>query len=192
MILLIDGYNLIKNVISSDANEKVREDFIKKLNNYAKKRHHKVTIVFDGGGYTFPTTDVFHEVTVIYSGYKYSADEIIKNILDDLKNKELLLITSDNELRNFAKKINIDSIASQEFYGFMKDIKEFVPELSLQKSDDIAHKITQKEDEELDKLMDEASKTILRKKEDIGPKVKEKFKELPKNDKKLIKKIKKL
>ncbi len=192
MILLIDGYNLIKNVISKDANEKVREDFVKKLNIYAKKRHHKITIVFDGGGYTFPTTDIFQEVTITYSGYKYSADEIIKNILDDHKNKELLLITSDNELRKFAKQINIDSISSQEFYNFMKEEKEFIPELSMQKSDDIAHKITQKTNDELDKLMQEASKTILKKKEDFEPKSKAKLKELPKNDRKLIKKIKKL
>ena len=93
MILLIDGYNLIKNVLGvSSITSKDKSDFIRKLDSYAKQKNHKVILVFDGGGYSFPFTEKIGLVKVIYSGYKQSADDFIKNYIKENKNQNLLLL----------------------------------------------------------------------------------------------------
>lgn len=169
-------------------------NFIKKLDLYSKKKNHKVILIFDGGGYSYPSKESIGNVQVIFSGYKNTADELIKNYIVENKGKDLFLVTSDRELRNFALKFAIESIASRDFYNLMQGDQAFVANLTYQKSKDNLIKTSQ-ENNDLDMLMEEASKMIVKKKEDFKSDSKSRQKnplKASKKEKKLIRKIKKL
>lgn len=193
MILLIDGYNLIKNVLGvSSITSKDKSDFIRKLHFYAKKKNHKVILVFDGGGYSYPFTETIGLVKVIYSGYKQSADDFIKNYIQENKNQNLLLITADRDIRNFASNFNIQSLTSYEFYDLFSNSQESIKPLTAEKTKDTLFKTTEQNIPDLDKLMEEASKIMVRKTEDRKSEPPKKQNSLSKKDKKIVQKIKKL
>lgn len=189
MILLVDGYNLLKSITGSlQISENQRFDFIKKLNNYSKIKRHKIIIVFDGGTFSYPTREQFENIYIVYSGYNYSADDIIKNYLSDNRNYDILLITSDLELRKFALSLSIESISSHEFDVFLNNAFKIL----IKKVDEGLYKTSKDSSEELDQLMSEASKQILKKDEDEKIDRKNKLNELSKKEKRISQKLRKL
>lgn len=191
MILVVDGYNFVKQIFKDlMITDSFRMSIIQKFNNYAKNKNHQVVLVFDGGQSAYPTKEKICEVLVVYSGYKDSADDVIKNYISENKNSDLLLVTSDRELRNFATKIGIESIA-------VLDFNRFFIESSMQKKqviDKTLHKTTSSKCYELDELMSESTNKVEVKSEDLDYMIKDtkKSKTISKEEKKLIQKLKKL
>src|SRR3989338_7567717 len=57
MIIIIDGYNLLRLVHGSECNDAQRRAFVNFMGRYMKKRLHKLVIVFDAGPCTYPRSE---------------------------------------------------------------------------------------------------------------------------------------
>src|SRR5690349_11587596 len=78
MILIIDGYNVLKQVYGKQIDEKLRTHFIKKLQQYASKKGHHLIVIFDGYFHDDASYTKSKRLEVIYSGLNLSADDVIK------------------------------------------------------------------------------------------------------------------
>ncbi len=193
MILLIDAYNVLKQVgRSQNIDEADRNKFVKQLVLYSQKKRHKVVLVFDGGADDAPYREKVKNVYVVYSGYSQTADDYIKQYILDNKNKDILLVSYDRELRNFASKYSIDSIGSHEFYGIMIAALR-VKNVDGTKISKNIIKTSQASNDELDQLMQ--STNIEYKADDFVHENKVctgSFCKVSKKERKIINKIKKL
>jgi len=195
MILVIDGYNVLKQVfLKSMISERERIKFVNQLAKYSKKKGHEVKLVFDGGLLRWPTIEQVGRVSVIYVGAEEIADDYIKRYLADHKFLDILVVSSDQDICNFAKRLNIESIDAKEFYSILlTGLKKNNDQKKVKETKII--KISKQEDEELDKVMEEASKIVDYKAEDFLHSCdmeKIKSKKRSKKDKKKLKQIKKL
>lgn len=194
MIIVIDGYNVLKQLISRDVTDAERKQFIAQLGKYARYKKHKIILVFDGGPYEWPHKERISGIKVIYSGIHESADDYIMRYLDDHRSRDLLLVSSDHELNVWSSRLEIPSMDSSDFYGLLQEA------LRVDVSDQEALggevvKITDQESE-LDEIMQEASKVVPIKAEDVVASVKHDrsspARKQSKKDRKLMKKLKKL
>lgn len=155
MILIIDGYNVLKQVQGhkSTSHHELKV-FVDELAGYFKRRGLEATVVFDGGPTPYP--DATHKPFghVVYSGYKECADTLIKRFLDDYKGREVVLISSDRALRDYAHERGFESLGGQEFYhDYVRKIHRNPPVV-----DQGIHKLATDTDPELDALMMEAAR----------------------------------
>lgn len=174
MILLIDGYNLLKQVFCHVKGklDKQRKQLVKELGFYKHKKEDikDIIVVFDGGLFNHATREIKHGVVVIFAGQKQSADDWILHHIEKNKNREFLLVSMDRELKQKAGKFGVDSINVFDFYKLLQSClqddveKLFTPvgdgELKKHSHDkvDIFENCEQKVDTEaLDLLMEEAS-----------------------------------
>lgn len=165
MIILIDAYNLIKQVIgNSHASDDQRKQFINELKRYSKKKNHKIVLVFDGGFHSFVTREKDGFLEVIYVGYNHSADDYIKDYLTKNKNQNLILVSSDLELKKKAESLNIEAFDAFEFYSKVKEA--FDQKIKVNFSDDIK-KMSDEQNSELDELMILGSDKLPLKKDDF-------------------------
>lgn len=117
MIIVIDGYNVLKLVHSTThIHESARTQFLKQLAAYGKRKGHSIVLVFDGGPYDMSTAERHGQATVVYAGYRETADDYIKRYLDEHRNRELLLVTHDRDLVNHALRYDIPTIDVWPFY----------------------------------------------------------------------------
>ena len=88
MILVIDGYNVLKKQLGTVyASENQREQFIKKLCRYAHKKTYHTKLIFDGGMSLSPETfnPSSSKMKVLYVGKNKSADDYIKGYLEIIR-----------------------------------------------------------------------------------------------------------
>jgi len=116
MILIVDAYNVLKQLKQGLINQFERSAFIKKIKSYARDKQHSVIVVFDGGDCRWPMIEKESPVTIVYSGERLSADDYIRRYLKEHKHKELLLVTDDRELKKNASRYDIDTMKSLTFY----------------------------------------------------------------------------
>ncbi len=84
MLLLIDGYNVLKyHTADMHISQVQRESFIKKIAEYARIKKHHVIVVFDAGPSRFVSHEKEQGIHVIYSGERKTADDVIKGLLLD-------------------------------------------------------------------------------------------------------------
>jgi hypothetical protein len=114
--ILIDGYNLIG--IAHRDFEKARQDLILQLDRYASRKMHSITVVFDGwkNGQAAETKKRLGDVTIIYSSLGEKADSVIKNMLSSAT-KPWIVISSDREIYDFARKKYLVALKTDEFAG---------------------------------------------------------------------------
>jgi len=120
MHLIVDGYNLIRQSDTLRACERIsleagRQALLRSLAGYRQRRGHRITVVFDGwvGGSPREERDRAGGVEVIYSRLGEKADEVMKRLLQS-GSEEIMVVTSDREIVNFAArrgKTSIDSVA---------------------------------------------------------------------------------
>jgi len=166
MILIIDGYNVLKqvlhNVLVSCA---AKDSFVMQLNKYGKIKGHAIILVFDGGPTERSDRDRVGCVTVIHSGIHESADDWIKRYVFEHKELDVLLASTDRELGRFASRHGAICIDALDFYHLLQQ--------SSQKQQAIPHghgkliKTAEHEIPELDDLMKDSSGTMQSKSEDI-------------------------
>lgn len=194
MILLIDAYNILKRIYSGQyVSENQKGLFINQLIKYcAANKNNKAVVVFDGGANLYPDIESRAFVTIVHSGNRLNADEYIKEYIEKNRSKaEFLLVSSDRDLKNYARKFNVEAIGGYEFYQLLTH-DEMQNNLKL----NIIQKII-KEDEaenlELDKLMEQSGNIKFNKIEDSGEADRTSNpRKLSKEERKIIKIVKKL
>lgn len=155
MIILIDGYNLLKLIHGPDLTETQRSAFINFMGRYMKKRQHKVVIVFDAGPCTYPMQEKQHGVQVIFSGQYQSADDSIVRFVQEHASKEIVVITKDREIIAHVTALQAEVIDPLEFY---KKVQQAVMGVKQQKVQEPGvAKLSLDEDPDLDALMKEAA-----------------------------------
>ncbi|MFH1831953.1 MAG: NYN domain-containing protein [bacterium] len=126
MIIIIDGYNLLRQVYPrvKGCLEGQRKHFVKFLAYYRQKKGQElkdVIVVFDAGPCSHATRDVCGGVVVMFSGQKSTADDWIEEYVERYKDQEKLLVTLDRELIRRCEKYNTVSMDVFEFYAIVKD-----------------------------------------------------------------------
>ena len=164
MKLIIDGYNLIK-MVSKAQHIAVdhRDQFLRQLGSYAKNKKLQIIVVFDGGDVSFVYSERIYGMEILYSGFQTSADDVIGRYITDRRGKEeMMVISSDREITNFAVSCGVDILGVVEFYSLVCAAEEaaILPKFTSQIS-----KIGSNYDPELDELMEEGSRQIKFKKE---------------------------
>ncbi len=193
MILIIDGYNILKRQhVVRFVDEAVRKRFIQGVAAYARHSGNKVLVVFDGG----PQDDAYEEygrgVQVVYSGTRETADDYIKRYVKRHSNKDLMLVTSDRELNSIADRYAVPSLDAHEFVRVLMYSEHERSTGSSSKHAPII-KMSTEEIPELDELMEQASKAVPQKTDDLMLKNrKSAAQKMSKKERELLKKVKKL
>ncbi len=125
MPYIIDGNNLIgcsPDISLEDSNS--RSEIIGIVKKFQKKKNSKVIVVFDGEPDTFSNEENPTEKIVIrYPPIGDSADDEIKRILEGYTYfRDVVLVTSDRELKDVAKKKGARVVNSIEFYYELKRV----------------------------------------------------------------------
>jgi predicted RNA-binding protein with PIN domain len=188
MILLIDGYNLIKQALGIQyVPPEDMFKFLQRLNSYASKKSLKVDIVFDG--YNDELSFSSSRVKVLFSGHQESADDLIKSIAVGLSD-DVLLISSDRELCNFVENDSkLEHMDSLEFYSFLKASESQDSGSVVQ---DYTVKTAEEENLELDNLMEQSFGVEMKAEDFEICSGEPKRHKTSKNDKRILKKIRKL
>ena len=123
MHLIVDGYNVIRqsprlqflDVMDLQAG---REALLELLAHYRRRSHHQITVVFDGWqrGDLKENRDRYEGILVIYSRRGERADEVIKRLLTQ-ERERALVVTSDREIQVCAEQARAAWINAGEFEG---------------------------------------------------------------------------
>ncbi|MEX0940070.1 MAG: NYN domain-containing protein [Candidatus Babeliales bacterium] len=166
MIIVIDAYNLLKQRFQSDISDEEKSNYIQMLNKYARKKKHKVVLIFDGGYFAMPSREKIGQVIIIYPGRDKSADDAIKEYLYTHKNKDLVLVSSDRELVDYADEFDIVSIDSLAFDSYIEQAVQKPTEQTIISDEQIYKLHPEQINKELDLLMQEASQVLIKKPEE--------------------------
>jgi len=122
---ILDGYNLIhaipalKKTLAHDV-QSAREMLIHSVARLTHQRKFRCTIVFDGS----PPPNVVRQpsnapIHVVYS-YPHNADTKIKQMIEQSKNRsQLVIVSSDREILNFAKVCSCQTHTSKHFANLL-------------------------------------------------------------------------
>ncbi len=125
MPYIIDGNNLIgcsPDISLEDDN--ARSEIVSIVKKFQQKKRSRIIVVFDGEPDTYlneknPT----EKITVKFPPIGESADDEIKRLLDGYTYfRDVILVTSDRELKDIAKKKGAKVINSIEFYYELKRV----------------------------------------------------------------------
>ena len=121
MHLIVDGYNLIKQsprlqVLDAMDLQAGREALLALLADYRRRSHHQITVVFDGWqrGDLKESRDRHQGILVIYSRRGEQADEVIKRLLHQ-ERERALVVTSDREIQGCAEQAKAAWINASQF-----------------------------------------------------------------------------
>ena len=125
MPYIIDGNNLIGSAPDfSFEDTEARKKLLYIVRKYQESRNNNIILVFDGepenGSYRQPLTNKF---TVIYPRYGNSADDEIRKLLNSYVDyRNVVLVSSDRELKTFARHKGARTVNSIEFYFELKRV----------------------------------------------------------------------
>lgn len=126
MLIVIDGYNLIFAVTDLERHVRVnniedaRERLISLLIRYKASKKYNIILVFDSSHDCFdmPSRQEISGLEIVYAKYSKDADTEIKNIIAHSQNpKDTLVVTNDNDIRNYVKKKGGNVLDSAPFYN---------------------------------------------------------------------------
>ena len=193
MIIVIDAYNMLRSTPphGRKVTEPERERFIAQIGRYGRIKDHKMVVVFDGGPVEWTFKERKNGVSVVYAGHHESADDVIKRYLGEQKTRDILLVSSDHELRERASRLSFPSIGSFHFYQIMVEVLQEKGEVQIVTGQVV--KTKKKENTDLDALMEESSRVIPIKTQDLpkAPEIKRKGKR-SREERRLEKILKKL
>lgn len=170
MIIILDGYNILKRQKDVLIGNAEREAYIKKLMAYSKKKGHTIVLVFDGGPHLWPSGEWHGNVYVVYAGEKESADTVIVHYIYDNKGKIMLLVTSDRAIIFSARLSHVEAIDGEMFGAYMTEALRQQDIRTIQQSrrnPPVVYKMdTEVGDENIDTLMQQYSHAIENKDDD--------------------------
>lgn len=121
--IIIDAYNLIRQVpVLSQAEqfslESGRQKLIQLLARYRRHKAHKITLVFDGASTLSEFASPYREagLSVCFSPAGQSADEVIQGLCLN-HSGNLIVVSSDRGVTDFARQQGAAVIGAKEFYG---------------------------------------------------------------------------
>lgn len=125
MNIIIDGYNLMHYMkLKGDSFQKKREDLINELRQFLEINHGNITLVFDGHKNISEHKSIEKQgsIRIIYSAKNQSADDVIIELIKNrkVKARNMVLITSDRKLVNFAVSNRIKTINSSHFAEYFE------------------------------------------------------------------------
>lgn len=165
MILIIDGYNVLKQQeYGTFIEETTRAALAHRLQKYAKKKKHEIILVFDGGQFAWPTNEMFGAVQVVYAGAGKSADEYIVHYVAENKHKDFLLISSDRALARSLASFDVPAVDALDFMELVRQSEQQTGQITKQHGPLI--KTTAAKNEAVDELMKEVGKRVYYKDED--------------------------
>ncbi len=136
--IIIDGYNLIHRVkelrefLRIDI-QHARTELINKLAGLISRKNINIRLVFDGDRVGQPSHQSINRIQIIYSIKPQIADTVIKQFVDKSKNpKNLLVVSSDSSVYQYAKSAKAQAIRSEEFYAKYFDSKKSSTSPNLQ------------------------------------------------------------
>lgn len=140
MIIIIDGYNLLKHVFPGSKNNltKHKSIFIQQLAYYKSKKGQdiqEIIVVFDAGPMNHATRSIKSGITIVFSGVKSSADNWILHFVERNKNKGILIVTLDRNLQEECNKLGADWISVYDFYKIIQNF--LLEEVSSQSLDQL-------------------------------------------------------
>lgn len=192
MIIVIDGYNVLKQILPRIKIEvQQRTSFIKLLARYAVIKGHQLVIVFDGGVMNRPEIATINGTQVIYVGINMTADDYIGSYLAQRVGHDVLLVSTDRALNRRAHALKIPSIDSDDFYRMVM-LACNPHTLSSGESPLIILQADEYRTSSIDDLMRQAAAQIAPKKIDLVTHEVDSMHGLKKIDKLLLKKLKKL
>lgn len=119
--IVVDGYNMIRQSdrlidLEAISLEEGRMGLVKLLSDYKKIKGNSITVVFDGwkSDNIGSSHDKIQGIDIIYSGRGDKADNVIKRMADELRDK-IVVVTSDKEITTHAGKKGSVVISSPEF-----------------------------------------------------------------------------
>ncbi len=191
MIIIIDGYNVIRQIHHGQSAH-AKQGFVKRLVEYSRVKKHQIYLVFDGGDHPYEYHERYNNVQVTHSGYKQTADDVIKKLLAQINGQEALLVSSDRELVDAARRYSIDSCDARTFYQLLQEKGDKVAQsIPSHKAKDIV-KLSTDQNDELAQLMEESTRSVPQKPDDAARLRKREGHVLSKQEKRLLRKVKKL
>jgi predicted RNA-binding protein with PIN domain len=123
---IIDGYNVILHGgYSSGSYGSVadsRYHFLKTLSNYARKKHVRITVVWDGGSSTaHPRSETHDGVQSIYTPHGLSADEQIVRMVEKNPNpREVTVVSNDRRhIVTVVRNIGSQTMGVEQFFSLV-------------------------------------------------------------------------
>jgi len=120
--IIIDGYNLIRQVPSLMRHEKQslesgRQHLIHLLSLYRNIKRHKITVIFDGVLNLSEFAPSYKEagINIKFSPQGISADDVIKEMVRDEKSRAMV-VSSDQSILKYARDQGSSVISSPDFY----------------------------------------------------------------------------
>jgi predicted RNA-binding protein with PIN domain len=215
VIIIIDGYNLLKQIFPHVKGrlDPQRDMFVRQLGCY---KHIKlgdiseIIVVFDAGPFSHATREIKHGIVVMFAGQKSTADDWIIEYVQKHRNEELLVVTNDRKIVLSSEHCNATTLSSNDFYQILQRVlfeerfEDSLPKVKLssdiKKFEDADYfdknldGLGQCDDKTLDMLMEQSSFNLQNKDESIpySPKKERKPYELSKKEKRIYSKLKKL
>lgn len=125
MILIIDGYNVVKRVFDGHGkarSERHKEYFIRLLGQYRRVRPSitQIILVFDGGMFRHAEREVHAGIVVVHAGQASSADDWIADYVARNKAGSIVVVTDDLGIIRDITCNGADAVGSQDFYNFVQ------------------------------------------------------------------------
>lgn len=134
--ILIDGYNLIKSdavagLQDTDDLQLQREALVQRLKAYNRRKHHPVTVIFDGTHASGPLQrkERIGGIEIRFSPRGQTADTLIKHMAARQRERALV-VTDDKEIARFARLRGSTVVSCREFGEKMTHIQRMDPEAS--------------------------------------------------------------
>lgn len=111
---IIDGNNLIGKIpeLRKSKGDDSRAKLIFLLQNFFSNKKVKCIVCFDG----YPTDKIKSRFELLFS-LNRNADELIKQKIEkSVRNKNLIIVSSDLEIFSYARECGCTAIKSEEFY----------------------------------------------------------------------------
>lgn len=166
MVLLIDGYNVIKYLLPHNSREHdaQRDWLIARLATYARVKRDEisgVTIVFDGGLFRHRHREVHRSVAVVFSGHQRSADDVLVEYAQSF-GAQAVIVTNDRELSDRCRVNHSQVIKVDMFHDLCsrvenKQDREVSKQFGSVAVTKLADNDDSSDDPELDALMEAAS-----------------------------------
>ena len=125
MIVLIDGYNFLKQIYPGVKGclEVLRDVFVKNVGRYKKQKKGitEIVVVFDAGPFSYAKREIKHGIGIIFSGQKSSADDWIAHYTFKHKEREIVVVSRDKALLDACNKKNTTGIDVLEFHKIMQE-----------------------------------------------------------------------
>lgn len=125
MILVIDGYNVLKQLFPGLKNnlDQQKAALIRQLAYYKHKKSaeiQEIIVVFDAGPFSHASRTIKSDIVIMHSGTKSTADDWIINYVSRNRNQEIMIITRDRALRESCQQMGAVALGGDEFYRILQ------------------------------------------------------------------------